>query len=538
MGKRFQLSLAILLAASLFLSACGGVDQAADGGEGKQVLNLMQTSEPPGLDSATTTDAVSNEILNNVMEGLYRLDKNNEPVEGMAEDVEISKDKKTYTFKLREAEWSDGEPVTAQDFEYAWKRALDPKTKSEYAYIMYPVKGAQKYNTGKGNPEDVGVKALDDKTLEVKLEEPIPYFQGLLTFTTFYPQREDILEEHGNKYATEVDKMVYNGPFVMSDWQHQKSYQLKKNDKYWDHESVKLVEINFSIVKETSTGVNLFETGKLDVATLSDDFVDKYADSESVVEVPESTTFYLQFNTDEKFFDNGKIRKAFSMVLDRSTITDKLRKDGSEPAAGLVPSVIQVEDQSFRELSGNHIKPKADPKEAKKLLKEGLKEVGLDKLPTVELIGYDHDQGKKEQEYMKEALESALDINVKIQILPFEQKLDRESNGDFQFSFAGWGADYNDPMTFMDLMVTDGPYNRGGWSNKEYDKLIEKSLSNPDFEERAKDLATAEKILMNEMGLVPIYHRSRLNLQDEKVKELYRHPFGADRTFKWTYIEE
>lgn len=538
MSKRFQLSLVIVLVASLFLSACGGVDQAADGGEGKQVLNLMQSSEPPGLDSAKTTDSVSFELLNNVMEGLYRLDKNNEPVEGMAEDVTISEDKKTYTFTLRDAQWSDGEPVTAEDFEYAWKRALNPKTKSQYAYIMYPVKGAEAYNTGDGKAEDVGVKALDEKTLEVQLEEPIPYFESLLTFATFYPQRQDIVEEHGNKYATEVDKMVYNGPFVLSDWQHQKSYQLKKNDTYWDKDVVKLDEINFSIVKETATGVNLFETGKLDVATLSDDFVDKYADSDQVVEVPESTTFYLQFNTEEEFFNNANIRKAFSMALDRSTITDKLRKDGSVPAAGLVPPVIQVEGQSFRELSGNHIEPKANPEEAKKLLEKGLEEVGLDELPPVELIGYDHDQGKKEQEYMKEALESALGIKVKIQILPFEQKLDRESNGDFQFSFAGWGADYNDPMTFMDLMVTDGPYNRGGWSNEKFDALIKKSLSNPDFEERAKDLAEAEKILMDEMGLVPIYHRTRLNLQDEKVKDLYRHPFGADRTFKWAYIEE
>lgn len=537
MNKKFASSLAVLLVASLFLSACGGVDQDA-GSNGKQVLHLMQTDEPPGLDSATTTDAISNELLNNVMEGLYRLDKDNHPTEGMAEDVKISKDKKTYTFTLRDAEWSDGEPVTAENFEYGWKRALDPKSKSEYAYFLYPIKGAEAYNTDEGKAEDVGVKALDEKTLEVKLENPIPYFESLLTFTTFYPQRQDVVEEHGDKYATEANKLVYNGPFVLSEWQHQKSYKLAKNDKYWDKDTVKLDEINFDIVKDVAAGVNLFESVKLDVAILNDDFVDKYADNDAVVPVPEASTFYLQFNQDEEYFANANIRKAFSMAIDRETITDKLRKDGSVPATGFVPEKIDINEKPFREVSGELISPKADPKEAKKLLEKGLEEVGMDKLPTIELLGYDTTDGKKQQEYIKEALESALDIKIKIQIVPFKQKLDRESNGDFQLSLAGWGADYNDPMTYLDVMVTDGTYNRGGWSNKEYDKLIRKSMSNPDFEERAKDLAEAEKILVDEMGLAPIFFRSRLNLQSDVVKDVYRHPFGADRSFKWASVEK
>ncbi|PTM57717.1 peptide ABC transporter substrate-binding protein [Desmospora activa] len=538
MNKKFQLSLAILLVASLFLSACGGVDQDAGSGDGKQVLRLMQTDEPPGLDSATTTDAISNELLNNVMEGLYRLDKDNHPTEGMAEDVKISKDKKTYTFTLRDAEWSDGEPVTAENFEYAWKRALDPKSKSEYAFLLYHIEGAEAYNTGDGKAKDVAVKALDEKTLEVKLEAPIPYFESLLTFTTYYPQRQDIVEEHGNKYATETNKMVYNGPFVLSEWQHAKSYKLAKNEKYWDKDTVKLDEITFDIVKDVATGVNLFESDKLDVANLSDDFVDKYAGKDEVVPVPEASTFYLQFNQDEEYFANANIRKALSMAIDRETITDKLRKDGSQPATGFVPTPIDVNEKPFREVSGELISPKADPKEAKKLLEKGLKEVGMDKLPTIEILGYDTAIAKKEQEYIKEALESALGIKVKLQVLPFAQKLDRESNGDFQASFAGWGADYNDPMTYLDVMLTGGSYNRGGWSNEDYDKLVKKSMTNPDFEKRADDLVEAEKILIDEMGVAPLYFRSRLNLQNDTVKDIYRHPFGADRSFKWASVEK
>ena len=381
MGKKFNVALALLLVASLALTACGGVDQSQGGQQRKQVLNLTETQEPPGLDNSKTTDTVSFSVLNNVMEGLYRLDKNNEPVEGMAESVDISKDKKTYTFKLRDAKWSDGEPVKAQDFEYSWKRALDPKTKSEYAYMLYPIKGAEAYNSKKGKADDVGVKALDDKTLEVKLEQPIPYFLGLTAFATFNPLRQDIVEEHGEKYATEPDKMVYNGPFVLSEWNHNKDFQYKKNDNYWDKKTVKLDEINVSIVKDMNQKMNLYSTGEVDFTSLGEDYVDKYQGKPDVYQHNEATNFYLQFNTNNEFLDNAKIRKAISMAIDRKTLTDKISKNGSVPAGALVPPAVQgPEGKSFRDLAGKEY-IKHDPKEAKKLLEEGMKEAGIKKIP-------------------------------------------------------------------------------------------------------------------------------------------------------------
>ncbi|MDA8353715.1 MAG: peptide ABC transporter substrate-binding protein [Firmicutes bacterium] len=533
MGKRWRLALAFLLAASTVLAGCGGVKQGAGAGD-KQVLNWLESQEPPGLDSSISTDVVSFNILNNVREGLYRLNKENQPEPAMAKDVKISDDKKTYTFTLRDAKWSDGKPVTAHDFEYAWKRALNPKTKSEYAYILYPIKGAQAYNEDKGDAEDVGVKAVDDKTLKVELKDPIPYFLMMTSFATYLPQREDIVEKYGGDYAQDPDKMLYNGPFVMSDWKHNKSFQLKKNDKYWDKENVKLDTINFKITKETSTGVNYYNTGKSDFVNLSAGFVDKYKDHEDTVTFHETTTFYLQFNTNEKFFSNEKIRKAFSMAIDRSIITDKISKIG-DPAKGLVPPNVEVDGKSFRDLSGEHLK--YDPEKAKELLQEGMKEEGIEKAPKIELLGYDTDTAKPEQEYMKEKFKKVLGVDVQIQILPFKQKLERESNGDFQLSYAGWGADYNDPMTFMDMWMTGGGFNRGDWSNKKYDELIEKAQSNPDFKERAEQLVEAEKILMDDQGVAPLYHRARLQLQKPYVKNVWRHPFGADYSFKEAYIE-
>ncbi|SMO82978.1 peptide ABC transporter substrate-binding protein [Melghirimyces algeriensis] len=531
MGKKFTMTLALLLVASMVLTACGGGQSA--GGD-KQVLNITETGEPPGLDSAVTTDQISFDILNNVTEGLYRVDKNNQPQPAIAKDVEISKDKKTYTFKLRDAKWSDGKPVKAQDFEYAWKRALDPKSKSQYAYILYPIKGAEEYNTDKGDKKDVGVKALDDKTLEVKLNDPIPYFLTLTTFATYRPQREDIVEKHGKEYAQDPDKMVYNGPFVMSEWKHKKSFQLKKNDKYWDKDAVKLDEINANIVKETSTEVNLYNTKKADVINVNGEFVDKYKDSKELVKVPEASNFYFQFNTKEKVFSNEKIRKAFSLAIERKTITEKVTKDGV-PAQGIVPITLDVNGKNYREQAGNMIEE--DEEKAKKLLEEGLEELDMDKMPSIELLGYDRENAKKTQEYMKERLKNVLGVNVEIKIVPFKQKLDLENAGDFQLSFAGWGADYNDPMTFLELWVTGNPYNRGDWSNKEYDKLIKKSQTNADYEERAKDLIKAEKIAMDEAALAPLYDRQRLKLQKPYVKGIARHPFGADNTYKWAYIE-
>ncbi|MFD1396212.1 peptide ABC transporter substrate-binding protein [Kroppenstedtia eburnea] len=536
MGKKFNVALALLLVASLALTACGGVDQSQGDG-GKQVLNLTETQEPPGLDSSKTTDVVSFVVLNNVMEGLYRLDKNNEPVEGMAKSVDVSKDKLSYTFKLRDAKWSDGKPVKAQDFEYSWKRALDPKTKSEYAYMLYPIKGAEKFNTKKGKADDVGVKALDDKTLEVKLEQPVPYFLGLTAFSTFNPLRQDIVEKHGEKYATEPDKMVYNGPFVLSKWNHNKDFQYKKNDKYWEKDVVKLDEINVSIVKDMNQKMNLYSTNKVDFSALGEDFTDKYQGKPDVFQHQEATTFYLQFNTKDKFFQNAKIRKAISMAIDRKTLTDKINKNGSVPAGALVPPVVQgPEGKAFRDLAGKEY-VKYDTKEAKKLLDEGMKEAGIKKIPKIELLGYDSSNAKKDQEFIKEQLNKTLGIDVDLRPLSFDQKLKLESAGDFQLSYAGWGADYNDPMTFLELWVTGGSFNRGKWSNKEYDKLIKKSQTNPDFDKRIQDLVKAEELLMDEAAIAPLFYRSQLYLKRPTVKDLYAHPFGADFSYKWAHIE-
>ncbi len=540
MRKWPRVILSIFLIGGLFLTACGsGITEVDEQGAAKkQVLNWQLTAEPPGLDSAKTTDTVSFQLLNNVMEGLYRLDPESKPEPAIAERVEISDDKKRYTFYLRDAQWSDGKAVTAHDFEYAWKRGLDPKTASEYAVILFPIKNGEKFNQQQVSADEVGVTAVEDKTLVVELEEPIPYFLYLMTFTTYYPQRKDIVEKYGSEYSLEPEKMVYNGPFVMTKWKHNQSVQLKKNDKYWDHENVKLDEINFPIVKETSAGVNLYNTNKLDFTWINEaKFAEKYKDDSEAVKVNEFTTFYLAFNTKKsEVLSNAKVRKALSLAVDRKAYTDIVLKNGSVPAAGLVPpGVIANEDQSFRELAKGELQ--FDPQEAKKLLNEGLKELGTEKMPVLELLIDDTSVAKTMGEFYKEQFRKNIGVELKIKSVPFKQRLELEKNREYEISNSGWGADFNDPITFLELFTTDSPFNRAQWSNKEYDALIKKSQSNADFDERMQDLIKAEQILMEEMPIAPIYHRTRLALLRTHVKDVSFHPFGADFTFKWASMD-
>jgi oligopeptide transport system substrate-binding protein len=534
--KLFSL-LSLVLASAMVLTACfgGGTET-----KNSQVLNLVELQEPPNLDSAKTTDVVSFMILGNTMEGLYRLDKDNKPVLGMAaKEPEVSEDKLKWTFTLRDAKWSDGKPVTAHDFEYAWKRALDPKTASEYAYILYPLKGAEAYNTGKGSADDVGVKALDDKTLEVVLERPIPYFKDLLCFATFLPQRKDIVEKYGDKYALEANTLVYNGPFVLSDWKHNQSFQMKKNPGYWDSGVVKLEEINWQIVKDNATQVNLYNTGKLDFAYLNSEFIDAFKDDPNTFSIYDGSSWYLEMNQTKDFFKNKKIRQAISLAIDKNTYVNSILKNGSIPAGGLVPPFIKAsgvdDNKKYRDLV--KMDPQYDPNKAKQLWQEGLKELGLSQAPAIELLGDDTPAAKQSMEFIQEQLRVNLGAKVQITSVPFKERLERGKNQRFDLLISGWGPDYNDPMTFLDLFTSDNSFNRGKYSNPEYDELIKKSKENGDFKQRFEDLKKAEQILIEDAGIAPLYYRTKIAVKKPFIKDWYWSAIGPEYTLKWASVD-
>ncbi|WP_226676628.1 peptide ABC transporter substrate-binding protein [Rossellomorea aquimaris] len=550
MKKKFSFLLVLLLALSTFLAACGGDKKTDSNEEGsgaggsdekkEQVLNLLEGSEIPSMDSTLATDSVSFKIMNNVYEGLYRLGEDDKAVLGMAaEEPQISEDGKTYTFKIRDAKWSNGEPVTANDFVYAWQKALNPDTGAEYAYIMYDIKNAAKVNAGEVPVEELGVKATDDKTLEVQLETAVPYFKALLSFATFYPQNQKFVESQGDKFGLEADTALYNGPFTLSEWKHEQSYKLSKNDNYWEADAVKLDEVNFNVVKDTATGVNLYETNKVDVAGLSAEFVDKYKSDENFKTLAETSVFFLRLNQKNEVMKNVNARKAIDAAYDKQGMVDVLLNNGSLPAYYLVPKdfVTGPDGTEYREAVGDF--GGFDAKKAADYWAKAKEELGKDSV-ELELLNYDSDSSKKIGEFLKEQLEQNLEgLTVKIKAQPFKQKLELESKGQYDFSFAGWGPDYPDPMTFVDMFVTDGAHNQMGYSNPEYDKLIEQAKGEllDDPEARWQAMVDAEKILFEDQAISPMYQRGSAYLERPYVKGLLRHSFGADASYKWAYIE-
>lgn len=529
--------------ALLAVAACGqGNDENTSGSDSKnkkKEVTLVSTTDVPQLDPTKTTDSTSIIVTNNVFEGLYRLDGDNKPTAGIAESVEVSEDKKTYTFKLRkDAKWSDGSAVTADDFIYAWKRALDPKTAAEYAYILQDLKNANKIMSGDAELDELGVKKVDEQTLEVQLEAPAPYFLGLTSFPTYLPLKQSFVEDKGDKFATSVDTMVFNGPFVLDKWQANAGWTYKKNPDYWDKANVKMDKIDVKVVKEISTGVNLFEAKEVDFAPITSEFVSQYEKSDDYKTRPDARINFLRFNQKNKALKNKNIRKALALGFEKQGITDVILNDGSKPANFIVAKdfTFTPDGEDFRAKYPDLQSYDADA--AKKAWDAGLKELGV-KTVELSMLSRDEDAFKKVSEYLKGDLEKHLPgLTIKIKQQPFKNFLELESKGDYDISAAGWGPDYQDPMTFLDMWLTDGSFNRMEYSNKKFDDLIKGAKQQADEARRWSDMQEAEKMLLTEdYAIAPIYQKGEAYLQRTNIDKLYRHPFGADMSFKWMEVK-
>lgn len=444
--------LALSGVALLATAACGGGEESSSSSEGsssgdaKKEITLVSATDLPQLDPTLTTDSTSIIVTNNVFEGLYRLDENNQPTPGIAEDVDVSEDGLTYTFKLRDANWSDGSPITADDFVYSWKRALNPETGAEYAYILQDLKNANSILAGEADVNDLGVKAVDEKTLEVTLEAPAPYFLGLTGFPTYMPQKQEFVEEQGEAFATAVDKTLYNGPYVLESWQDNTGWVYKKNPDYWDADNVKMETINVKVVKDVSTGVNLFESGEADYTLLSSEFVPQFQDSEEFKTRADARINFLRFNQKNEALQNVNIREALAKGFDKQGVTDVILTDGSQPANFIVAKdfTYTSDGADFREKYPDLLSYNVD--EAKAAWEKGLSELGVETI-ELEFLSRDEEAFKKVNEFIKGELEKnlpGLTLNIKQQ--PFKNFLELEGAGDYDVSAAGWGPDYQDPM--------------------------------------------------------------------------------------------
>ncbi|KIO66241.1 peptide ABC transporter substrate-binding protein [Caldibacillus thermoamylovorans] len=553
--KKWSLLLAALLLVSTVLAACGGKsDESSEKGSGdtdkssEQVLRLMNGDQIPTMDSSMATDQYAFQFLGESMEGLYRLGKDGKVEDGMAIDHEVSDDGLTWTFKLREdAKWSNGDPVTAHDFVYAWRRAVDPATGSEYGpYMMGGViKNATAVNKGEVAVEELGVRAEDDHTLVVELENPTPYFESLTTFGTFLPMNQKFVEAQGDKYATSTETLVFNGPFTLEKWTSTANkWELVKNENYWDKDSVKLDKITFVVVKDPQAGVDLYEKGEVDRAGLSSDLVDMYSSNDDYITIPEPSVFYLKLNQvrngEKTPLANVNIRKAIMMAVDKEAGVNEILNNGSIAANGLIPKdFVEVPStgKDFREQNGDLAV--YNKEEAKKYWEQGLKELGVTSV-SLEFMGDDGESAKVFNEYVANQLKTNLPgLEITIKNVPFEQRLDADKAQDYDIQFAGWGPDYLDPYTFLSLWITDGGNNKMGYSNPEYDKLlqdVQTTLAN-DQDKRYEAMLQAEKILFEDAAIVPMYQRSLALLSSPKVHNIIANKFGPDYEWKWTYIE-
>jgi oligopeptide transport system substrate-binding protein len=516
-------------AALLGTAGCSVFERGSQQGDTAGTISVNLEDTIRDLDSTTTTDEVSSNILVNVIEGLYRLDENARPVPAQAEKADISEDGLTYTFTLRDGiKWSNGDPVTSQDFKYAWLRVLDPDTASQYAYIISTfVEGAADYNEGNGDPEGVAIEAPDDKTLEVKLASPSPFWLGLTSFYTYYPQNQKFVEEQGERYAQSADALIYNGPYILTEFNPTNGVTLVKNADYWDKANVDIEQVEGRIVKELDTAVNLHESGDLDITEIDSQYVNEYKDSPDFDQRTTFVCFYLSFNEEVPAFQNANIRKAFQIGYDRNALAQKILNDGSVPASGLVPDGIAGPgDQTFREAEGPTV-PEYNPKEAKRLYEQGLEEIGGE-APTIELLSYDDSTARDTATFLQSQFEDNLGAKIDVKVQPFDRKLELESNGEFQLSYQGWGADYNDPMTFLDLWTTDSPFNTGKYSNTRYDQLIKQAKAEVDQDERMQQLEEAEKILVEEdAGVAPMFFEGTSRLIEPFIKDFVYIPYGG-----------
>ncbi|MCP3026981.1 peptide ABC transporter substrate-binding protein [Halobacillus sp. A5] len=547
------------LVLALFLAACSGGDDtgSGDSGEGEgegseggssaeQEITVTAKSEISSMDPSLITDTVGFQWAGETLEGLYRLDEEGNLSEGIATDSSVSDDGLTWTFDLRDdAEWSNGDPVTADDFVYAWQRAVDPDTGSEYGpyFLGGVIENAQEIADGDAELDELGATAVDEHTLEVQLEQPVPYFESMTVFVTFMPLNQDFVEEQGEDFGTEAEYTLSNGPFEMTSWEHEEGWTVEKNDTYWDADTVQLDAVNAQVVKEISTGVNLYESGDLDQTELNAEFVDEYRTTEDFNVAEKPYLYFFKFNQEaNEALANVDARKAISYAIDRQALVDTILNDGSVAAEGYVPSNfvnMPDSDEDFRDAQGPLVG--FDEEKAKEHWDAALEELGTEEV-EIELLGDDTGTVSNVLAYYKEQLETVLDgLTINVVEVPFNERVERDQNSEFEIEAATWGPDYVDPNTYLNMYLTDGQNNNMNYSSEEYDSLIDQANGEyaQDPDQRFETFLEAERLLLEEDAAVaPMYQDSKAQLFRPSIKGVFTTSTGPELEFKWAHVEE
>ena len=489
--------------------------ETATGGSGG-TLNMRSTMEPTSLNTLLATYAYDFTPIAAMMECLYRDDENDVPQPAGAETVDISDDKLVYTFHLREdAVWSNGDPVVATDYEFAWQQALNPEVASDYAYMLYFIHNAEPYFNGEVEWSDVGVKVIDDYTLEVTLDNPLPYAPDLFAFWTLAPINQKFYEEVGaDKYATDAEYFCTNGMYNLAEWEHNSQIVFTKNEDYWNAENIGPDEIVYKIITDSQAGLNSYLSREIDYTDLDSGEVVQQAENAGfeVGVKPARSAYYLIVNTEDEFMSNQNLRLALAYAVDKQALIDTVYQNDNQPMTSFTPTAIMgANDSSFQEAlleeRGEMYPASGDLEQAQQYLQAALEELGctVDEL-TLSIDCSDDALRRNCATFLQEQWRQNLGIeNITVNSMQTKQVSANRQSGDYCMSLGGWSPDYNDAINFLDLWVTDGGNNDSFWSNEEYDNLIAQATAEADEEVRQQYLFDAEEILAAEMPVIPLY---------------------------------
>ena len=492
--------------------------ETATGGSGG-TLNMRNTMEPTSLNTLLATYAYDFTPINAMIECLYRDDENDVPQPAGAETVDISDDKLVYTFHLREdATWSNGDPVVATDYEFAWQQALNPKVASDYAYMLYFIHNAEPYFNGEVEWSEVGVKVIDDHTLEVTLDNPLPYATDLFAFPTLAPINQKFYEEVGaDKYATDAEYFCCNGMYELTEWSHNSQIVFQKREDYWNADAVGPDEIVYKIITDSQAGLNSYLSREIDYTDLDSGEVVQQAEAAGfeVGVKPARSSYYLIVNTEDEFMSNQNLRLALAYAIDKQALIDTVYQNDNQPMTSFTPPAIYgaagADGPTFQEAlleeRGEMYPASGDLEKAQEYLQAALEELGctVDEL-NLSIDCADDSLRRNCATFLQEQWRQNLGIeNIAVNSMQTKQVSANRQSGDYCMSLGGWSPDYNDAINFLDLWVTDGGNNDSFWSNEEYDNLIAQATAEADVEVRQQYLFDAEEILAAEMPIIPLY---------------------------------
>jgi oligopeptide transport system substrate-binding protein len=523
--------LTFLVAAPLF--AAGGVDVGA------QRIRLMLKSEPPNLNSVVTTDAVSSFVLNHVMEGLLQYDERNALAPGVAERWELRAD--GATFWLRDdARWSDGKPVTAHDFVFAWRQVVAPATASPYAFIMAPVRNAERISRGELPLTALGVRALDARQLVVEFERPCPYFLGLAAFPTYFPVREDFYRQRGARYAADAGDLLFNGPFTLSRWEHGARLTLLRNPDYWDRDRIGLREIDIPFVSgDTGSAFNLFQERSIAMAQLDAETLPDAIAQGSVVRLFNTgAVYFLEFNLrPERATADVHLRRAIQALFSPAQLVNKIvGLPGNLPGQSLFPRTLKGMERPFRDEYPAE-PPPHDLRRARAELALAREAAG-GKLPSLVLLASVTPTGHKQAQYFQQLIQTGLGIDVRIDNQIFKQLLAKRDRGEFDMAMAAWLPDFDDAITFGELMASWNENNRSGYASASYDSWVRVAQGSSDQRERMAAFGEMQKLLIQDVPLLPLYESAEMYAVDPALRGVQRALFGGDLDFRHAHLQE